>query len=143
MEWDASLETGIPIVDEQHRSLFRQVDDLLDSTKSERVEETLAFLAEYVVMHFKTEELMQKASKYPRAQQHKKLHDDFVTALGGLKKEYGETGGGMLILMKITKIALDWLNIHIKGADKDFAEYFKSSGLDGTRVAAYMPSKNG
>ncbi len=47
VEWDPSLETGISIVDEQHRSLFRQVGVLLDPGNADRVEETLAFLGDY------------------------------------------------------------------------------------------------
>ena len=132
------METGIPKVGEQHRSLFRQVDELLDPTKQDRVPAMFDFLGKYVVMHFKTEELMQKASKYPKAQEHKKLHDAFVIALSELRKEFDREGGSMLILMKITKIALDWLNTHIRGADRDFAEFFRASGLDGSRVSEFM-----
>lgn len=130
MEWDASLEIGIPVIDEQHQSLFRQVDDLLDHSKADRVRETLTFLAEYVLMHFGAEESMHHASKYPDALSHKKMHEAFVETLGELNEEYESTGGEMLILMKITKIALDWLKYHIKGADKDFGEYLKKSGLN-------------
>lgn len=47
-----SWNTGIPIVDEQHRSLVRQVSDLVDKSRADRVEETLGFLSDYVIMHF-------------------------------------------------------------------------------------------
>ena len=128
MEWNESLATGIPIVDEQHQSLFKQVDDLLDRSKADRVEQTLTFLGEYVVKHFGTEEMMQKASKYPKALAHKKMHEDFVAAFGDLKKEYEASGADMLIILKITKIAVDWLNQHIRGEDQDFGEFFKTAG---------------
>ena len=136
IKWDPALETGIPIVDEQHQSLFRQVDDLLDPSKADRVEETLAFLGDYVIINFGTEELMQKASKYPKAADHKKQHDDFIVVLTGLKTEYKSSGGGMLMLMKITKLALDWLQNHISGSDKEFGDYFKASGLVASGIAS-------
>jgi hemerythrin len=132
MKWDKTLETGIPEVDEQHQSLFRQVEDLLDASKKNRVESMLSFLGDYVIMHFGTEEIMQRVSKYPKATEHERLHEAFIATLGELKIEYAAgkaAGEEMLILIKITKLALNWLNDHIMGADKDFGDYFKSSGL--------------
>lgn len=140
LEWDASLETGIPIVDEQHQSLLRQVSDLLDNSKADRVPDTLAFLEDYVLMHFGTEEMMQKASKYPDASEHKKMHDAFIVALGELKAEYESSGSDLLVLMKITKVALDWLKYHINGADKDFGDYFKASGLADSQTHPDIPA---
>ncbi len=129
MEWDKSLETGIPVVDEQHQSLIRQVNELLDSSNTERISETLVFLGEYTLMHFGTEEMMQKASKYPRAAEHKQMHDEFIVALVGLQKECDANGIDMLALMKVTKFAVDWLYQHIMKEDKDFGDYFKASGF--------------
>ena len=131
MEWDASWNTGIPIVDEQHRSLVRQVSALLDTSKEadRRVEETLDFLADYVVKHFGTEELMQKASKYPKSAEHRQMHEDFTAAFLGLRAEFDVSGDRLLMLMKITKVALNWLETHIKGADRDFGDYLRTSGL--------------
>ena len=131
LKWDKSLETGIMVTDEQHRALFKQVNTLFDDRKSGRVPETLAFIEEYVMMHFGTEEMMQKISKYPKAAAHKEMHENFAVAFAGLKKEYEESDADdMLILMKITKELVDWLNNHVKGADKEFGEYFKASGFD-------------
>jgi hemerythrin len=132
MKWDATLETGIPIVDEQHQSLFRQVEDLLNASKENRVDTMLSFLGDYVLMHFGTEEMMQRAAKYPRAAEHEKLHEAFVATLAKLKVEHAvgkASGNEMLVLIKITKLALTWLQDHIMGADKDFGDYFKASCL--------------
>lgn len=70
---------------------------------------------------------MQKASKYPKTAEHKQVHDAFASALADLKAEFAASDDKML--MKITKIALNWLDSHIKGADRDFGDYFKASGL--------------
>jgi hemerythrin len=132
MQWDRTLETGIPVIDKQHQSLFNQVADLLNASKENRVESSLSFLGDYAIMHFGTEEVMQRASKYPKAAEHEKLHVAFTETIAKLKNEYVKgkaTGSQMIILIKITKIALDWLQDHVMGADKDFGDYFKSSGL--------------
>ncbi len=129
MEWNASWDTGIPIVDLQHRSLVDQVAALLDRSRESRAEEMLDFLADYVITHFGTEELLQKTSKYPKAEEHKQEHDNFIAALVALRAEFDSTDDRLLMLMKITKAALGWLDTHIKGSDREFGAYFKASGL--------------
>lgn len=125
MYWDTSLETSIPVVDQQHKEMFRQLDVLLDYTNPSRISETLDFLADYVVKHFGTEELMQKSAKYPLAGVHKEEHDAFISAYGELRREYEESGEDFIVLNKLIKMIMDWLHKHIMGLDKDFALYFK------------------
>ena len=129
MEWKKNYESGIPKVDEQHKELFRQVGILTDydqkKEKQERIEDTLNFLGEYVLRHFGTEEMMQKMMKYPKAGQHKEMHAQFVQTFVQLKNEYAVEGGSILVLMKLTKVAVDWLKDHILKHDKDFGEYYQ------------------
>ena len=129
MEWQRYYETGIPNVDEQHKELFRQVGILVDydnrKEKRERIEETLTFLAEYVLKHFGTEEMMQKMLKYPKAKEHKEMHDQFVQTFIQLKSEFEVEGGSMLVLMKLTKVVTDWLKEHIMKQDKDFGVHYQ------------------
>lgn len=124
MEWDESLEIGMPtIIAKQHQSLFQQVSDLLDHSNVDRMQETLELFGKFVLMHFGTEEKMQKESNYPKADDHKKMHDAFVAALGELKAEYESSDNKMLIFMKTAKAVLDWVESHVKVADKDFGSY--------------------
>jgi hemerythrin len=127
MNWREELSTGIPLVDEQHKELFKQVDILLDRSQVSRVDSTLAFLENYVVEHFSTEEMMQNITKYPWRTEHKEMHDNFVKTFLDLKNEYYEGGGDMVFLMKMTKIALTWLNEHIGVHDRNFGTFFKNN----------------
>ncbi len=129
MEWDSSWNSGIPVVDEEHQSLVRQVSDLLDTSKAHLVGETLDFLADHVITHFSTEEQLQQTSKYPKAAEHKQAHDAFIADLVGLRAEFFLNDDTMLIVTKIAKFVIDWLNTHIKGEDKEFGDYVKASGL--------------
>lgn len=108
MLWSASLETGIQVLDMQHRELFRQVDDVLLNAKNKnRITETLDFLGKYVIKHFHTEELMHHRFNYPKMSAHKKMHDDFIPTLQSLRKEYDEQGDALPVVMKINKTVLD------------------------------------
>lgn len=128
MLWNATYETGVPAIDEQHKELFRQVDILLDSGKADRVQSTLNFLGDYVVKHFATEEGLQAKSRYPKMAEHKKAHADFIATYKSLRQEYESSGQNAIILMKISKTALAWLKEHIRALDKEFAAYYKTQG---------------
>lgn len=126
MPWNTSYELGLPSVDEQHKELIRQVDILLDPSKADRAKATLDFLAQYVVKHFAHEESLQMRSKYPKAAEHKKLHQDLIATYKELRGDLDRNPGKESVhVMKISRILLQWLVDHIKGADKEFAQYYK------------------
>lgn len=128
MLWNNYYETGLPTVDEQHKELFTQLDILLDPSKKDRTKETLDFLGKYVIKHFGHEQALHAKTAYPKAAEHKKLHDDFTAAFKDLKKQLEGGGeGGALPIMKLTKMTTDWLKDHILGPDKDFAKYCKEN----------------
>ncbi|MDR3685103.1 MAG: hemerythrin domain-containing protein, partial [Geothrix sp.] len=62
--WNSRFETGVTLVDAQHKSLFDAVNRLAASLGSESmgdgVKESLDFLAKYTQEHFKTEELFMR-----------------------------------------------------------------------------------
>lgn len=126
MHWNPVLETGIPLVDSQHRMMFDRLDVLLDRQSKHRVSETLDFLGEYVLRHFGCEEMMMKCSNFPDTECHTKLHKAFAEKYMELKREYEHDGEDFLTLMKLTRFVQAWLQEHIMTKDKEFAEYFKA-----------------
>ena len=58
--WSAQYETGILLVDTQHKKLVDAINTLHDAMKEgkgkEKIESTLNFLVEYTVLHFSAEE---------------------------------------------------------------------------------------
>lgn len=130
MLWTKSMESGIPLVDAQHKALFHQVDLLLSSENQDRVIRIIQFLERYVVEHFSTEEAMHAKTGYPKASAHKKLHDDFTANFIALKREYGQSGYNLKTLLKINHSVVAWLREHVLGADMEFARYQeKCAGL--------------
>jgi hemerythrin len=126
MLWSKSLETGISLIDEQHKELFRQVDILLDQSNANRHKDSLNFLDGYIVKHFSDEQKMQMDSKYPKAVQHKKFHDDYVVVFRKLKEKYLKEGPSAANNMEINKTVVGWLKDHILVHDKEFATYYRS-----------------
>jgi hemerythrin len=126
MLWNKNLETGIPAIDEQHKEIFRQADILFDRNNANRVTHTFSFLEDYVVKHFRDEQALHLKVRYPKLEQHKKMHAGFMTALEKMKEEYENSGGNLKILLKINKTFVDWLTSHIMVHDKEFTAYYNA-----------------
>ena len=125
MLWNKSLETGVPLMDTQHQELFRRMDDLSDTSKADRVPQTLDFLGKYVDKHFRGEEDLHLSSGYPQRADHKKLYDNFVAEYKKLQDEYNNQAGRQgLMTLRINRVALDWLRKHIMGPDMMFAKFY-------------------
>lgn len=129
MLWTKAMEGGIPIVDMQHKELFRQADELLSGGDEKKVKETLLFLERYAVDHFATEERLQQHINYPRAAEHKRQHDDFTRDFLFLKAEFEQSGYSLVTQLKLNRKVVAWLKEHIMGADKEFAEYYTAAAL--------------
>jgi len=127
-DWDPSLETGMELIDRQHKVLFEQIRILLDRSEGDRVQETLKFMATYAVEHFMTEEDLHQETDYPQAWEHFVAHNRFTTVFGELKREYDNSGQNLVILMKLAKFLSSWLREHIREEDRQFADYFHRLG---------------
>jgi hemerythrin len=124
--WNKSLETGIESIDHQHKELFRQLDDLLNPGNANRFNEMLEFLDSYIVKHFTDEQNMHLKSKYPKAAEHRRYHDNYAALFRKLKAKYIKEGPSVTNNMEINKSVVGWLKEHIFIQDKEFAAYYKS-----------------
>ena len=121
MLWNETYETGNAQVDNEHREIFRLVQNVMDASASEeeaKVEEAIDSLASYTVTHFRNEEKLMEESNYPDMPIHKKQHHDFVLEVLALRERGGEASS-----QDIKKIIVNWLADHVLGSDKIMANY--------------------
>ena len=127
MTWRESLSIGVPAIDQQHKELCEQVDKLADACShgrgADEVKKILDFLAAYTVKHFADEEAYQIKIKYPKFQQHKLKHTEFLTQVTKLKKEATDNGINIAMVIKINQIISAWLIDHIRVTDSDLKNY--------------------
>lgn len=127
MTWKDSFAIGIPTIDKQHKELCDQVDNLFDACNrgkgADEVKKILDFLATYTVRHFNDEEAYQLKIKYPKYQQHKAKHTEFINQVTKLKKEATENGINIAMVIKINQTISNWLIDHIKASDSDLKNY--------------------
>lgn len=123
--WNKNFETGLPLIDEQHRKLVRLTNQLTthlmnkDAVEIERVFEELSAYADY---HFKAEEKIWQPYFIddPWFTNHLQTHDDFLTKISELRKEHA-TKPIYAVIEGIIKFLIHWLAFHILETDKRMA----------------------
>ena len=129
MLWNKNLETGNEIVDNQHKEIFKLVQDVLDSdafeNRQEKVEAALNFLAKYAVMHFASEEKLMQECNYPEYVSHKAMHDNFVKEVSEFVLSFEKDGESVDVSDVITNFVYSWLIEHVMHSDKKMAGFYK------------------
>ncbi|NLV92725.1 MAG: hemerythrin family protein [Firmicutes bacterium] len=125
--WTPDLAVGVELIDEQHKELFKRINDLFEACNQgkgkEAVAETIDFLEDYVVVHFTDEQALMRRHRYPQYESHKALHDGFVESLKQLKEHLDTEGPGLTLVLKTNRIVVQWLTGHIRRVDTQFAKF--------------------
>ena len=121
IEWTEDLAVGSKEIDDQHRELFRMINQMLEACNQGKgkavLDEILGFLENYVVTHFGTEERLMQQYNYPDEQ--------FIKSFMELKKEMATTGPGTHIVIMTNRTVVGWLNSHIRNVDKLLGAFLK------------------
>ncbi len=108
IEWTDDLATGSEIIDNQHKELFRKMNDLMNACRhgvgKTKVRNTLQFLDDYIVYHFTEEESLMAKYNYPQAPHHISEHQIFSANFYELKKQFQKDGPGVHIVLATNKI---------------------------------------
>jgi hemerythrin len=131
MNWRSTYEVGHAKIDEQHKSLVEAINTLHTAMKQgkgkEEVQRILVFLRDYTVDHFKTEESLMDAHRYPGATAHKSIHTDLVKQVAGLVADY--QNGMPVITGAVLDFLENWLTKHIMSEDMALGAFLKSKGV--------------
>ncbi|PUD98123.1 MAG: hypothetical protein C3L25_13445 [Candidatus Sedimenticola endophacoides] len=130
LEWSNSLDTGISVIDEQHKRIVDYINELYDAQQTldkRRVGEVIDELVDYTVSHFAFEESLMEQAGYPFLEPHKKVHGLFVKKVTKFvdRFEAGEDVAGELLTM-----LQRWLINHIRNEDGDYTEIVRRNMKD-------------
>ena len=128
MEWTPDLNTGISLIDDQHKMLCSYINTLhramLQDTLEENGKEIVNNLKSYTASHFSTEEHYFSRSGYPDVDQHKQLHKKFVDkvsdAANKISTSQTQVGADLLEFLK------SWLLNHIRVTDHQYLPFVKA-----------------
>ncbi|MBI5497453.1 MAG: hemerythrin family protein [Deltaproteobacteria bacterium] len=129
-QWTASLATGVPDVDDQHKEIFRRANVLFEACvrgkSAEEVRPLLEYLQSYIREHFTAEEAQHDAARYPGRVSHRVLHRTMAAHLAELTLVLEEAGAGANLVRLTNRLVVGWLVNHIMREDRAFAEYLRS-----------------
>lgn len=129
IEWDEMISTGIDWQDEQHKELLNHVNTFLLASNTEtaydELREVIQFLSSYVIKHFGEEEMAMIKHSYPKYEEHKALHNDFITNIQHLGEILEEEQASKTISSTKT-ILKNWIFDHICKVDKELADFLAS-----------------
>ena len=136
MMWKDKYSIGIELIDEQHKELFKRVSDFLQTVESkdswedklEKVKETMAFMQEYVIVHFDDEEAYQEQIGYPDIENHKIAHFKFKEGVNDYVRIFEEEGFNEEKIQEFGGKLMAWLIMHVGKMDQMIGEYAKSKG---------------
>lgn len=127
LEWKPELATGFAEIDNQHKELFKRVNDLLNAMKvgkgKDEVGKILKFLEDYTVYHFGNEENYMKKHSYPEYEGHKAQHDSLINDIKKMKEQFQKEGASSMMAIDIQKELGDWLMVHIGQIDKELGKF--------------------
>jgi hemerythrin len=139
MLWKDKYELGVPVIDAQHKELFRRVESFLQALRSEvswdekipKINETLEFMKGYVVEHFHDEEEYQRSINYPGYQAHKQIHDGMVNYVLEVSKQYDQSNNNEDLMQQFGGRLMAWLINHVAAEDQRIADYAIEKGVSG------------
>jgi len=127
MQWHKSYETGNKVVDNDHKEIFDMVNKLINisfQNQRENYTSTIDYLSKYVLRHFANEEGIMDESDYPRSEEHKRQHSDFVKVVTQLRERLDANESD--IGLEINQTIVDWLSDHVLGSDKALADHYRA-----------------
>lgn len=128
MTWSTEFDTGIEVIDEQHKRIVDYINDLETAIKNqhnrEQIGDVLNNIIDYTQSHFAFEESLQQEAGYKFAVPHKRVHDIFIRKVDGYRARFL---AGEQIEEELHKLLCSWLAHHIKHDDKDYVGAVKEN----------------
>lgn len=133
LEWNNSYDTGIPIIDEQHKELFKITSNLLilwsksDTTDQlDTIKNDLSSLIKYTKYHFQTEETLLKKYNYPEFDEHIQEHQEFINFIMAQNPE-GDLAHQYKVIEEVLTYLAKWITHHISEVDYKYRECLLSN----------------
>jgi hemerythrin len=123
--WNRSLETGIGVIDAQHRRIVTYINELEEARRAKdrlRVGSVIEQLIDYTQSHFGFEESLMEEAGYRFLRPHQKVHELFIRRVTDFTVRAAK---GEDIAEELHKMLTTWLLNHIANEDSDYAPAVK------------------
>ncbi len=123
--WSEDLNTGIDVIDAQHRQIvgfINQLDDARSKGDRKLVKDVLDGLIDYTVAHFSFEETLMEDVGYAYLRPHQKVHEQFVRRVSDMRDQFER---GEEVVDALHSLLHRWLFNHIRHDDDSYAKTVK------------------
>jgi hemerythrin len=130
LKWRKELDTGIGVIDGQHRQIVEYINKLDDArvTKNRMViAKVMSDTIDYTVSHFGFEETLIEDAGYEFTRPHKRVHELFIKRVNEYKQRFEE---GEDIADELHGLLSRWLFSHIQNDDAAYVVSVKASLAD-------------
>ncbi len=125
--WTSDLDTGIDVIDHQHRRIVDFINDLEAAQArgdKQKVTSVINDCIDYTMSHFAFEESLQEEAGYQYCKPHKKVHELFARKVSEYQQRM-ELGDD--IADELHSMLTRWLINHIKHDDADYVSAVKTN----------------
>lgn len=126
IKWNDNYAIGIPIIDEQHRSIVATINSLYYflrlGQEDKMLDAIVEMLVQYTIIHFRTEETLLDAAGYPEFTGHREMHRELAdrTRQIALDSHVRRDGEEVLVFLR------SWWLGHINEEDRKYASFIRS-----------------
>lgn len=140
IEWNAKLDTGIEVIDEQHKRIVNYINQLEAARLAndrQQVAVVIEELVDYTQSHFGFEEAMMEEAGYEFLKPHQKVHELFIKRVTDYTVRAAK---GEDIAEELEHTLTRWLLNHIANEDHNYAEAVKRMVARKQQAAAHVES---
>jgi hemerythrin len=127
LTWNKELDTGIEVIDGQHRQIVEYINKLDDARHTSNrtvIGKVIDDTIEYTVSHFGFEETLIEDADYEFTRPHKKVHELFIKRVSEYKERFD---GGEDVADELHGLLYRWLFNHILNDDAAYVPAVKTS----------------
>jgi len=132
MTWNDEFSVGVVQFDEEYKKLVDMINELYGSICAGSTRETLDRFAdaliEHTVEHFAHEERYLDDVQYPRAAQHRSMHEHIKKRVLEFRSDI-DSKDSTVLAFEMLQFLRETLAHHINGEDKKYGAYLNTKGI--------------
>ena len=130
--WKDEYSVGVSRFDTHNKKLFDIANELHDMMKTGKgedvIENSLREMIDYTKYHLAEEERALERIGYSAIASHKRAHAMFTKELNSALVEI-ENGRAQFVVVKVSKMIIDWFIDHIFGIDQKYTAEMNAGGI--------------
>lgn len=131
LKWDDGLSVGVAEIDAEHKRFICIINEfregILKGQGTEAVGKAIESISEHARDHFNSEEKYARDHGYPASEELLREHQDMMKTVSGYSHRFREDDPD--VPAELAGFLSDWLDDHMRNADKKLGEYLNSKGV--------------